>query len=66
MSIQMIVLRSEFATFSRRADARIGLLKEVVERIQKGEDVDVEKILGSGDKESEREWAEGIVENLSP
>jgi hypothetical protein len=46
----MIALRNEFAAFSRRADAKIGLLKEVIERIQNGEEVDVEGLLGTGDK----------------
>ncbi|KAI9050168.1 hypothetical protein LZ554_006309 [Drepanopeziza brunnea f. sp. 'monogermtubi'] len=62
MSIQMIALRNEFAAFSRRADARIGLLKEIIERIQKGEDVDVEGLLGTGDAVREREWEEVLQE----
>jgi Family of unknown function (DUF5321) len=59
MSIQMIALRNEFAAFSRRADAKIGLLREIIERIQNGEEVDVEGLLGTGDKEREKEWEEG-------
>jgi hypothetical protein len=59
MSIQMIALRNEFAAFSRRADAKIRLLREIIERIQKGEEVDVEGLLGTGDKEREKEWEEG-------
>jgi hypothetical protein len=59
MSIQMIALRNDFAAFSRRADAKIGLLKEIIERIKKGEEVDVEGLLGTGDKEREKEWEEG-------
>ncbi|PMD36433.1 hypothetical protein L207DRAFT_586140 [Hyaloscypha variabilis F] len=62
MSIQMIALRNEFAAFSRRADAKIGLLKEVIERIQNGEEVDVEGLLGTGDKEREKEWEEVLQE----
>ncbi|KAL5326792.1 hypothetical protein ACEPPN_004481 [Leptodophora sp. 'Broadleaf-Isolate-01'] len=62
MSIQMIALRNEFAAFSRRADARIGLLKEIIERIQKGEDVDVEGLLGIGDAVREKEWEEVLQE----
>jgi hypothetical protein len=61
MSIQMIALRNEFTAFSRRADAKIGLLKEVIARIQNGEEVDVEGLLGTGDKEREREWEEGKI-----
>ncbi len=57
----MIALRNEFAAFNRRADAKIGLLKEIIERVQKGEKVDVEGLLGTGDKEREREWEEGKI-----
>jgi hypothetical protein len=59
MSIQMISLRNEFTAFSRRADAKISLLKEIVERIQNGEEVDVEGLLGTGDAQREKEWEEG-------
>ncbi|KAH7360681.1 hypothetical protein BKA65DRAFT_391731 [Rhexocercosporidium sp. MPI-PUGE-AT-0058] len=62
MSIQMIALRNDFAAFSRRADARIGLLKEIIERIQKGEEVDVEGLLGTGDAVREKEWEEVLQE----
>ncbi|KAL8902680.1 MAG: hypothetical protein Q9207_004464 [Kuettlingeria erythrocarpa] len=55
----MIALQTEFTTFSRRADAKIGLLKEVIGRVQKGEDVDVKGLLGTGDPEQEREWDQG-------
>jgi hypothetical protein len=60
MSVQMIALRNEFAAFSRRADAKIGLLKEIIGRIQKGEEVDVEGLLGTGDAKREKEWEEGM------
>lgn len=60
MSIQMIALRNSFEAFMRRADAKIGLLREVIERIQKGEKVDVEGLLGTGDERREREWEEGM------
>ena len=58
-AIQMIALRHEFANFSRKADAKIGLLREVVERLHRGENVDVEGLLGTGDKEKEKEWEDG-------
>lgn len=60
----MIALRNEFATFTRRADAKIGLLKEIIERIQKGEEVDVESLLGTGNVQKEKEWEEGLSLNL--
>ncbi|KAI8949952.1 hypothetical protein F4801DRAFT_371651 [Xylaria longipes] len=62
MSIQMIALKRDHATFMRRADVRIGLLREVVEKLQRGEDVDVEKALGTGDTEKEVQWEEVLRE----
>jgi hypothetical protein len=56
----MITLRNNFATFSRRAEARVSLLKEIIERIRKGERLDVEGLLGTGDGKREKEWEEGI------
>ncbi|KAL8870451.1 MAG: hypothetical protein Q9174_003513 [Haloplaca sp. 1 TL-2023] len=56
-----MALRNEFAAFSRRADAKIGLLKEVIERVQRGEEVDVKGLLGTGDPEKEKEWEQGSV-----
>ena len=60
-AIQMVALRNDFTRFSRKADAKIALLREVIERIQKGEDVDVEGLLGTGDQEQEKEWEEGKI-----
>lgn len=57
--IQMIALRHDYINFSRKADAKIGLLKEVIGRVQRGEEVDVEGLLGTGDKEKEGEWEDG-------
>ena len=61
----MIALRNDFLSFSRKAEAKIGLLKEVIERVQKGEDVDVEGLLGTGNEEKEREWEEGTSRGLA-
>ncbi|KAK6865551.1 hypothetical protein PG990_005001 [Apiospora arundinis] len=62
MSIQMIALRRDFNTFTRRAETRIGVLREVIEKLQRGEEVDVEKALGTGDAEREKEWEEVLKE----
>jgi hypothetical protein len=58
-AIQMISLKRDFATFTRQSDVRIGLLREVVEKLQQGEQVDVEKMLGTGDPQREQEWEDG-------
>lgn len=60
----MIVLRNDFITFSRKAEIKIGLLKEVIGRVQQGEDVDVEGLLGTGNEDQEREWEEGICSTV--
>lgn len=59
MSIQMIALRNQTERYMRQSSLRIAQLREVVQRIQNGEDVDVEKILGTGDPQKETEWEEG-------
>lgn len=58
----MIALKNEDAAFTRRADAKITLLKEIIERIKNGEDVDVEGLLGTGDKDREKEWEDVLQE----
>ena len=55
----MIALKNEFLTFSRRADAKIRLLKDVLDRVQRGEDVDVEKALGTRNEDQEQVWRDG-------
>lgn len=62
MSIQMISLRKSFDTHTRRSAVRIGLLREVIEKLENGEQVDVENVLGSGDPEKEAVWEEGEFE----
>ncbi|KAI9849622.1 MAG: hypothetical protein M1837_002747 [Sclerophora amabilis] len=58
----MIAIRNDSSAFSRQADAKIGLLKEVIERVQRGEVVDVAGLLGTGDKSREREWEDVLRE----
>ncbi|KAL1311739.1 hypothetical protein AAFC00_001833 [Neodothiora populina] len=61
-AIQMIALRNERLAFTRRTEAKIALLKETIERVRLGEDVDIERILGTGNPESESEWEEVMKE----
>ena len=58
-AIQMLTLKNEYSSFSRKADAKIKLLKDVLDSVQRGENVDVEKVLGTGDEEQEQEWRDG-------
>ena len=62
MSINMIALKKGFETYARQSDVRIGLLREVVEKLQRGEKVDVEKVLGTGVPEKEAEWEQGTFD----
>ncbi|EPQ65586.1 Bgt-11 [Blumeria graminis f. sp. tritici] len=59
-AIQMIALKKDFVAFNRRSEAKIRLLKEIIEKIQRGERVDVEKLLGTGNNEMEQEWHDVI------
>ncbi|KAJ6016910.1 hypothetical protein N7451_000289 [Penicillium sp. IBT 35674x] len=61
-AIRMLSLKNSYATYTRTTDAKIELLKEVIERIKNGEKVDVEKLLGTGDNAQEREWEEVLRE----
>ena len=44
---------------SRKAEAKMNLLHEVIKRVQAGEDVDVRRELGTGDPAEEKEWEDG-------
>jgi hypothetical protein len=61
-AIRLLTLKNGYAAYRRSADAKIELLKEVIERVQKGENVDVEKLLGTGDEGKELEWEDGMFE----
>lgn len=64
-AIRMLALRNDYTAYTRSTDAKIQLLREVIERVQRGEKVDVEKLLGTGDAAKEREWEEGMSMSLS-
>ncbi|RJE18209.1 hypothetical protein PHISCL_09454 [Aspergillus sclerotialis] len=61
-AIRMLALKHDFATYTRSTDAKISLLKEVIGKVGRGEKVDVEKMLGTGDEAKEREWEEVLRE----
>jgi len=44
----------------RKADLKLNKLREVVGKLQKGESVDVEKALGTGDQIQEQEWEDAL------
>lgn len=61
----MIALRNEMAAFSRKTDAKLALLREVVQKVKRGEidDAEVKRALGTGDPEAEKEW-EAVVKEI--
>ncbi|KAM3415613.1 hypothetical protein BST61_g9134 [Cercospora zeina] len=61
-AINIIGLKREMLNFTRKTDAKLELLREVVERVKRGEDVNVKKVLGTDDQEQEEEWEEVIQE----
>jgi hypothetical protein len=58
----MISLRNEMLNFSRKTDAKLALLREIVQKVKDGEEVDVRRALGTGDPKAEEEWEEVIKE----
>lgn len=61
-AINIISLRREMLNFSRLTEAKLDVLREVVDSVRRGEDVDVKKALGTGDPEQEKEWAQVMEE----
>lgn len=60
----MIALKNDYAAYTRTTDAKILLLREIIEKVKAGEKVDVERLLGTGDEAKEREWEEGSLLSL--
>jgi hypothetical protein len=61
-AIRIIGVQNEYKTFMRKAELKIAKLREVIEKLQRGEEVDVEKVLGTGDEIQELEWEEALRE----
>lgn len=60
-AIHTLTLRKDFESYVRTTDAKINLLREVIEKVKRGEEVDVRGILGTGNPKSEAEWSEGEI-----
>lgn len=58
-ALRMVQIKNDHANFVRSTEAKIRVLKEVIERLQRGEDFDIKKMLGTGNEAAEREWEEG-------
>lgn len=58
-AIHVLSIKQEFNEFETQIDAKISLLRDIIDRIQRGEDVDVSKELGTGVNKQEKEWLDG-------
>lgn len=58
--MKLVSERQTAAAFSRDTKARVGILKDAIERVYRGEKVDLKRIFGTGNEEDEREWEEGM------
>ncbi len=61
-AIRIIGTQNEHTTFMRKAELKVAKLREVIQKLQKGEPVDVEKELGTGDEAQELEWEDALKE----
>lgn len=61
-SIRIIGVQTDFDEYMRKADLKLNKLRQVVQRLQKGEAVDVETALGTGDEIQEQEWEDALRE----
>lgn len=61
-AIRIISVKNDHATFSRKAELQIDKLREVIRKLQAGEEVDVEKALGTGVPEEEDAWEQALKE----
>lgn len=58
-SVRLIALRMEREKIREKTEARLRTLREVLEAVKAGEDIDVRARLGTGKEKDEREWQAG-------
>jgi hypothetical protein len=61
-AIRILGTKNEHRNYVSAAKNRIARLREVIERLHRGEEVDVEKELGSGVQSEEEEWERALRE----
>ena len=52
--------KSQKREITWKAKERIQTLRETIEKVRKGEEIDIRAALGTGDPEMEKRWTEGI------
>lgn len=58
-AINTLALKNEMLAYTRATEGKLALLKGVIERVQKGEEFDVDEVLGTGKVTEEGEWFDG-------
>jgi hypothetical protein len=61
-AIRILRIKHEAAEHRRMADIKLELLRDVLDKLERGEDVDVERVLGTGDETAEQEWEQALRE----
>ncbi|ODQ53453.1 hypothetical protein SAICODRAFT_7167 [Saitoella complicata NRRL Y-17804] len=62
-AIHLITIRNFHKDLTAKGNARISALRDVLERLKQGEEVDVKKELGAGVHHVEQEWTD-ILKNI--
>ncbi|TID20856.1 hypothetical protein E2P81_ATG05487 [Venturia nashicola] len=61
-AINTLALKNETLAYTRVTEGKLALLKGVIERVQRGEEFDVDEVLGTGKVIEEGEWFDVIEE----
>lgn len=61
----MIALRNQSERYNRQSTVRISQLREAMRRLQNGEDVNVDKLLGNADEsQKDVDWEESELHRI--
>ncbi|QSL64534.1 hypothetical protein MERGE_001835 [Pneumocystis wakefieldiae] len=61
----ILSIKQEFNEFEAQIDAKISHLRDLIDRIQRGENIDISKELGTGIEEKEKEWSKVIEQVIN-
>jgi len=61
-AIHLLHIKQSYSEYLVWSKSKIGVLKDIIERIQNGDEVDLKKELGTGDQKSEASWDELVRE----
>ncbi|EMR08487.1 hypothetical protein PNEG_03313 [Pneumocystis murina B123] len=61
----ILSIKQEFNEFETQIDAKISHLRDLIDRIQRGENLDISKELGTGIEEKEKEWSKVIEQVIN-